>query len=78
MMTLGIFVYSHYHSFSYLYEGVKNGNFFTPSVMCVFLGFILMVISSFGFFGGLKQSTCMVNAVRRLSFLYVFKAGVGG
>ncbi|KAJ0180324.1 hypothetical protein K1T71_003728 [Dendrolimus kikuchii] len=61
MIVLGISVYSHYHSFATFYESAKTGWFFTPSVLCVFLGLMLMVVSSFGFFGSLKQSTCMVN-----------------
>ncbi|XP_013190067.1 CD63 antigen [Amyelois transitella] len=61
MIVLGISVYSHYHSFNFFYESAKSGRFLTPSVLSVFLGFVLLVVTSFGFFGSLKQSTCMVN-----------------
>ncbi|CAH0406652.1 unnamed protein product [Chilo suppressalis] len=61
MIVLGISVYSHYHSFSFLYETARSGRFLTPSVMCVFIGLALFVISFFGFFGSLKKSTCLVN-----------------
>ncbi|XP_053624333.1 CD63 antigen-like [Plodia interpunctella] len=61
MIVLGISVYSHYHSFDFFYESAKSGRFLTPSVLSVFLGFMLLVVTSIGFFGSLKQSTCMVN-----------------
>ncbi|KAG6442163.1 tetraspanin-1 [Manduca sexta] len=61
MIVLGISVYSHYHSFSFFYESAKSGRFLTPSVLSVFIGLVMLVVSSFGFFGSLKQSTCMVN-----------------
>ncbi|CAG9783539.1 unnamed protein product [Diatraea saccharalis] len=61
MIVLGISVYSHYHSFSFLYESARHGRFLTPSVMCVFIGLALFVTSFFGFFGSLKRSTCLVN-----------------
>ncbi|CAK1582270.1 unnamed protein product [Parnassius mnemosyne] len=61
MIVLGISVYSHYHSFSFFYESAKSGKFFTPSILCVLLGLVLLVVTLFGLFGSLKQSTCMVN-----------------
>ncbi|XP_028178630.1 CD63 antigen-like isoform X2 [Ostrinia furnacalis] len=61
MIVLGISVYGHYHSFTFFYDSVKSGRFMTPSVMCVFIGFVLLVVSTFGFMGSLKLSTCMVN-----------------
>ncbi|KAL4714032.1 hypothetical protein ACJJTC_008386 [Scirpophaga incertulas] len=63
MMVLGTSVYSSYHSFSFVYQSAKAGGYLTPSVMCVFIGFFLIVISSFGFFGSLKRSTCLVNSL---------------
>lgn len=61
MIVLGISVYSHYHSFSYFYESTMSGRFITPSVLSVFLGLVLLLVTCFGFCGSLKQSTCMVN-----------------
>ncbi|CAH2074528.1 unnamed protein product, partial [Iphiclides podalirius] len=61
MIILGISVYSHYHSFSFFYESAKSGRFFTPSILSALLGLVLFVVTLFGFFGSLKQSTCMVN-----------------
>nr|XP_037869434.1 tetraspanin-33 isoform X2 [Bombyx mori] len=61
MVVMGISVYSHYHSFSFFYESAKTGRFLTPSVLCIFLGLAMFIVSFFGFFGSLKQSTCMVN-----------------
>lgn len=62
MIVLGISVYSHYHNFTFFYTTAKTGHFITPSVLCVFLGLVLLLVSLFGFFGSLKQSTCMVNS----------------
>ncbi|XP_049866811.1 CD63 antigen-like [Pectinophora gossypiella] len=74
MIVLGISVYSHYHSFNYFYESAKSGRFFTPSVLSVLLGLGLLVVTSFGFFGTLKQSTCLVNMYALiLSVLLIFK-----
>ncbi|KAL0893624.1 hypothetical protein ABMA27_013793 [Loxostege sticticalis] len=61
MIVLGLSVYGHYHSFSFFYDSLKSGRFVTPSVMCVFVGFSLLIVSSFGFIGSWKLSTCMVN-----------------
>lgn len=62
MIVMGISVYTHYHDFTFFYSSAKSGHFVTPSLMCVFLGLTLKLISAFGFFGCLKQSTCMVNS----------------
>lgn len=63
MIVIGMSVYSYYHDFSDFFEGARRGSFFTPSVLSILLGLVLMVLTSFGFFGSLKQSTCMVNLV---------------
>lgn len=64
MIVLGLTVYSRYHSFTFLYESAKAGRLFTPSILVVLLGMAMLVITSFGFFGSLKESTGMVNLVR--------------
>ncbi|XP_032513756.2 CD63 antigen-like [Danaus plexippus] len=61
MIVLGFSVYSQYHSFTYFYDSTKNGIVFTPSVLSIILGIFLFVVTLFGFFGSLKQSTCLVN-----------------
>ncbi|XP_050664317.1 CD63 antigen-like [Leptidea sinapis] len=61
MIVLGISVYTYYHNFSFFYESGKGGRLLTPSILCVIFGMILLVVTMFGFFGSLKQSTCMVN-----------------
>ncbi|KAI5634668.1 tetraspanin family domain-containing protein [Phthorimaea operculella] len=74
MIVLGISVYSHYHNFSYFYESTKSGRWFTPSIMSIFLGMVLLVVTCFGFFGSLKQSTCLVNVYALLlSFILIVK-----
>ncbi|KAM3961768.1 CD63 antigen [Aphomia sociella] len=62
MIVLGISVYTQYHSFSFFYESAMNGRFFTPSLLSVFIGLTLVIVTAFGFCGSLKQSTCMVNS----------------
>ncbi|XP_011564311.3 tetraspanin-33 [Plutella xylostella] len=69
MIVLGISVYSHYHSLSFLYESAKSGNFFTPSILVVVMGMVMMIVTLFGFFGSLKESTCMVNLYAYILFL---------
>ncbi|KOB70709.1 Tetraspanin [Operophtera brumata] len=66
MIVLGISVYSHYHSFTFFFNSAKTGHFITPSVLCVFLGLVLLLVSLFGFFGSLKQSTCMAALIEVL------------
>ncbi|XP_034840414.1 leukocyte surface antigen CD53-like [Maniola hyperantus] len=61
MIVLGLAVYSYYHSFSFFQEGVKSGRFFTPALITFLLGVFLLIVTLFGFFGTLKQSTCLVN-----------------
>ncbi|CAK1552578.1 unnamed protein product [Leptosia nina] len=61
MIVLGITVYTHYHNFSFFYEAAKSGRFVTPSLLCVLFGMGLFIVTLFGFFGSLKQSTCLVN-----------------
>ncbi|CAH3890453.1 CD63 antigen-like [Pieris brassicae] len=61
MVVLGISVYTHYHNFSFFYEAAKSGRFITPSLLCVLFGMGLFIVTLFGFFGSLKQSTCLVN-----------------
>ncbi|XP_047504816.1 CD63 antigen-like [Pieris napi] len=61
MVVLGISVYTHYHNFSFFYEAAKSGRFVTPSLLCVLFGMGLFIVTLFGFFGSLKQSTCLVN-----------------
>ncbi|KAI8435279.1 hypothetical protein MSG28_003618 [Choristoneura fumiferana] len=61
MVVLGISVYSEYHDWSYFYASARSGRFVTLSALAVFLGMVLLVVTSFGFFGSLKQSTCLVN-----------------
>ncbi|CAH2086792.1 unnamed protein product [Euphydryas editha] len=61
MIVLGFSVYSHYHTFSYFYQSTSNGQFFTPSILCIVMGMFLLVVTLFGFFGSLKRSTCLVN-----------------
>ncbi|XP_045784318.1 tetraspanin-9-like [Maniola jurtina] len=61
MIALGFGVYSYYHTFSFFQEGVKSGRFFTPALITFLLGVFLLVVTLFGFFGTLKQSTCLVN-----------------
>nr|XP_034840193.1 CD63 antigen-like [Maniola hyperantus] len=61
MIALGFSVYAHYHTFSFFYEGAKTGRLFSPSILCILLGMFLLIVTLFGFFGSLKQSTCMVN-----------------
>ncbi|KAJ2952556.1 hypothetical protein O0L34_g6878 [Tuta absoluta] len=74
MIVLGISVYSHYHNFAYFYESTKSGRWFTPSIMSIFLGMVLLVVTCFGFFGSLKQSTCLVNVYALLlSFILLVK-----
>ncbi|XP_026742579.1 tetraspanin-14-like [Trichoplusia ni] len=74
MIVLGNSVYCHYHDFTFFYESAKVGRFMTPSILCVFLGLALMLISIFGFFGSLKQSTCMVNMYAAILILvFIFK-----
>ncbi|XP_063377813.1 23 kDa integral membrane protein-like [Cydia fagiglandana] len=60
MVVLGFSVYSEYHDFAFFY-GAKGGRFVTLSALSVFIGMVLLVVTSFGFFGSLKQSTCLVN-----------------
>ncbi|XP_072943694.1 CD63 antigen-like isoform X2 [Epargyreus clarus] len=62
MIVLGMSVYTYYHSFSFFYESAVSGRFFTPSILCILIGMALMIVTMFGFFGSLKQSTCMVNS----------------
>lgn len=69
MVVLGISVYSEYHDWSYFYASARSGRFVTLSALAVFLGMVLLVVTSFGFFGSLKQSTCLVNLVRIKKFL---------
>ncbi|XP_046965046.1 23 kDa integral membrane protein-like [Vanessa cardui] len=61
MIVLGFSVYSHYHTFSFFYESAKTGRFFTPSILSIIMGMFLLIVTLFGFFGSLKQSTCLVN-----------------
>ncbi|XP_039747245.1 CD151 antigen-like isoform X1 [Pararge aegeria] len=61
MIVLGFSVYSHYHTFSFFYESANSGRLFTPSLLCILLGMFLLIVTLFGFFGSIKQSTCMVN-----------------
>ncbi|XP_059060691.1 CD63 antigen-like [Achroia grisella] len=61
MIVLGISVYTHYHSFSYFYESAMRGSITTPSVLSVFLGLVLLLVTFFGFWGSIKRSTCMIN-----------------
>ncbi|XP_052737512.1 tetraspanin-14 isoform X2 [Bicyclus anynana] len=61
MIVLGFSVYSHYHTFSFFYESAQSGRLFTPSLLCILLGMFLLIVTMFGFFGSLKQSTCLVN-----------------
>ncbi|CAG4907758.1 unnamed protein product [Colias eurytheme] len=71
MIVLGITVYTHYHHFTFFYEAAKSGRFLTPSLMCVLFGMMLFIITLFGFFGSLKQSTCLVNLYAFFLFLMV-------
>ncbi|XP_041977746.1 CD63 antigen-like [Aricia agestis] len=61
MIVLGFSVYGHFHNFSFFFESAKSGRFFTPSVLSIILGMVLLIVTLVGFFGSLKQSTCMVN-----------------
>ncbi|XP_050345152.1 CD151 antigen-like [Nymphalis io] len=61
MIVLGFSVYSHYHTFSFFYESATTGRFFTPSILSIIMGMFLFIVTLFGFFGSLKQSTCLVN-----------------
>ncbi|CAH0604365.1 unnamed protein product [Chrysodeixis includens] len=74
LIVLGNSVYCHYHDYNFFYESANSGRFTTPSAMCVFLGLALLLVSIFGFFGSLKQSTCMVNMYAAILLLvFIFK-----
>lgn len=73
LIVLGNSVYAHYHTYTFFYDH-KVGIYITPSVLCVFLGMALLVVSVFGFVGSLKRSTCMVNFYAViLAVMFIFK-----
>ncbi|XP_026331791.1 tetraspanin-1-like [Hyposmocoma kahamanoa] len=59
MIVLGMSVYSYYHIFSSFH--VSGSGFVTPSILTVIIGIMMIVVTSFGFYGALRKSTCMVN-----------------
>ncbi|XP_052737514.1 CD63 antigen [Bicyclus anynana] len=58
---MGFTVYAYYHSFALFYGGVTSGGFFTPALFTFVLGLFLLLVTLLGFFGSLKESTCLVN-----------------
>ncbi|CAH1646264.1 unnamed protein product [Spodoptera littoralis] len=75
MMVLGISVYSHFHSFSTFFEtGMIR---MTPSIMSVFGGAVLVIISLLGLIGSLRLSTCLVNLYAFiLMLLFIFQLAI--
>ncbi|CAH2217339.1 jg5649 [Pararge aegeria aegeria] len=61
MIVLGFSMYARYHTFSFFYNEVKSGEFLTPALFTFVLGIFLLIVTLFGFFGTLKESTCLVN-----------------
>ncbi|XP_059060694.1 CD63 antigen-like [Achroia grisella] len=57
IISVGTTIYAIYHDVAFfLYD-----NFFSPAMLVIVIGIIMLFVSLFGCIGALKESTCMVN-----------------
>ncbi|XP_013190075.1 CD63 antigen [Amyelois transitella] len=57
IISVGTTIYAIYHDISFFLDG----NFFSPAILIIVIGVIMLFVSLFGCIGALKESTCLVN-----------------
>lgn len=61
LISIGTSIKAIYEDFDVFMEN----HYFSPAALLIAIGIIIFIVAFFGCFGAIRESTCMVNLVRK-------------